>query len=222
MLPDARQTTAWLTEILEAHERRLVLYAARITGDIDLARDVVQETFLKLIRKDRQELDGKLPQWLYTVCRHQAIDVKRKEGRMQTSAEVESLARSRCSTDPLVAVERSERTTQAQALVAALPDKQQEAIRLRFTHGLSYKQIADVMETTVNNVGVLIHTAVKSLRGKLGGEATKGRRDEGTKLIRALSASAGSTDARDPGIAFVGCILMHHCRRDQGIKESRM
>ena len=181
MLTDARQTTVWLTKILAAHERRLVLYAARITGDIDLARDVVQETFLKLIREDRQELDGKLPQWLYTVCRHQAIDVKRKEGRMQTSAEVELFSRAGATADPLAAAERRERATQAQTLVAALPDKQQEAIRLRFTHGLSYKQIADVMETTVNNVGVLIHTAVKSLRGRLGVAVEQGRRDEGTK-----------------------------------------
>jgi len=187
MTPDARPTTAWLSEILEAHERRLLVYAARITGDIESARDVVQETFLKLIREDRTSLDGKLPQWLYTVCRHQAIDVKRKEGRMQTASEVDSLAASRgvsdprVAADPLDALQQREHASRAQVLVAALPGKQQEAIRLRFTHGLSYRQIADVMETTVNNVGVLIHTAMKSLRGKLGVEAEQGRRDEGTK-----------------------------------------
>jgi len=186
MTPDARPTTAWLSEILEAHERRLVSYAARITGDIDLARDVVQETFLRLIREERSELDGKLPQWLYTVCRHQAIDVKRKEGRMQTTSEVDSHAASRslgdagAATDPLAALEQREHATRAQALVAALPGKQQEAIRLRFTHGLSYRQIADVMETTVNNVGVLIHAAMRTLRERLGVEAEQGRRDKGT------------------------------------------
>jgi len=189
MSPDARQTTAWLTEILEAHERGLVLYAARITGDIDLARDVVQETFLKLISEDRTSLDGKLPQWLYTVCRHQAIDVKRKEGRMQTASEVELLAASRrvsdpcAASDPLAALQRREHANRAQALVAALPDKQQEAIRLRFTHGLSYRQIAEVMETTVNNVGVLIHAAMKTLRQKLAVAAQKGKGsgDQGIK-----------------------------------------
>jgi len=181
MLPDARPTSAWLTEILEAHERRLVTYAARITGDIDLARDVVQETFLKLIRADRSALDGKLPQWLYTVCRRQAIDVKRKEGRMQTASDVVLCSRTSVAGDPLAALERHEHATRAQVLVAALPDKQQEAIRLRFTHGLSYRQIADVMETTVNNVGVLIHAAMKSLRDRLGVQATERPRVEGSR-----------------------------------------
>ncbi len=199
MLSDARQTTAWLTEILGAHERRLVLYAARITGDIDLARDVVQEMFLKLIREDRQELDGKLPQWLYTVCRHQAIDVKRKEGRMQTSSEVELFSRAGATADPFAAAERSERANLAQTLVAALPDKQQEAIRLRFTHGLSYRQIADVMETTVNNVGVLIHTAVKSLRGKLGVAVEQGSTRQGIKGSRdqGIKRSGGATNGKN-------------------------
>jgi len=165
---------------LEKHERRLVAYAARIVGDVDLARDVAQETFLKLIREGGMELDGKLPQWLYTVCRRRAIDVKRKERPMQTSGEIEAVMAPRTMDDPAAAFERREEASRAEALVAALPDKQQEAVRLRFTHGLSYKQIADVMDTTVNNVGVLIHTGMKTLRAKLGGaELGEGSSDQG-------------------------------------------
>ncbi len=51
-------------------------------------------------------------------------------------------------------------------LVDALPARQREAVQLKFQGGLSYREIAEVMETTVNNVGVLIHTAVKSIRGR--------------------------------------------------------
>ena len=56
-----------------------------------------------------------------------------------------------------------------QRLVTQLPERQQEAVRLKFQGGLSYREIADVMDTTVNNVGVLLHTAIKSIRGQLAG-----------------------------------------------------
>ena len=53
------------------------------------------------------------------------------------------------------------------AAVGALPERQQEAVRLKFQGELSYKEIAEVMDTTVNNVGVLLHTAIKSIRERL-------------------------------------------------------
>ena len=49
-------------------------------------------------------------------------------------------------------------------MVEHLSDDQQEVIRLRFQHGLSYQQIAEVTGHSVSNVGVLIHTAIKKLR----------------------------------------------------------
>ena len=51
----------------------------------------------------------------------------------------------------------------------ALPPNQQEVIRLKFQHGLKYKEIAAVTGLSVSNVGFLIHTAIKQMRGTLGG-----------------------------------------------------
>ncbi|HVW37914.1 MAG TPA: sigma factor, partial [Pirellulales bacterium] len=59
----------WLRSVVARYEGPLVRYAARITGDAERARDVVQDTFLRLCEQDRAELDGRLAQWLYTVCR---------------------------------------------------------------------------------------------------------------------------------------------------------
>ncbi len=41
-------SNAWIRQALERHERPLVHYAARLIGDVERARDVVQETFLRL------------------------------------------------------------------------------------------------------------------------------------------------------------------------------
>ena len=48
-----------------------------------------------------------------------------------------------------------------------LPANQQEVIRLKFQHGLSYKQIAEVTQLSVSNVGFLIHAGLKTLRQRL-------------------------------------------------------
>ena len=53
-------------------------------------------------------------------------------------------------------------------IVATLPPRQQEVLQLKFQNDLSYQQIADITKTTANNVGVLIHTALKTLRQKYG------------------------------------------------------
>ena len=49
-------------------------------------------------------------------------------------------------------------------LLKALPERQQEAVRLKFQQNLSYRQIAEILEITESNVGFILHTALKTLR----------------------------------------------------------
>jgi len=56
-------------------------------------------------------------------------------------------------------------------IVATLPPRQQEVIQLKFQNDLSYQQIAEITKTTANNVGVLIHTALKTLRQRYANRA---------------------------------------------------
>src|SRR5215510_3809404 len=84
--PESR-TSDWLSSALERFEGRLLYYAQRIVGDDHEARDVVQDTFLKLCHQDPVQLNGRLAQWLYTVCRNRALDVRRRRGYAATAAE---------------------------------------------------------------------------------------------------------------------------------------
>ena len=68
--------------LLKRFERPLLQYATRILGDSDRARDVVQETFVKLQYENRTELDDAPAKWLFTVCRNGALNICRKEKRM--------------------------------------------------------------------------------------------------------------------------------------------
>ena len=74
--------SSWISSVLAQYELPLTRYAAHITGDIERAREVVQDTFLKLCRQKPAQIRTHLTQWLYTVCRNGALDVRRKERRM--------------------------------------------------------------------------------------------------------------------------------------------
>jgi len=49
-------------------------------------------------------------------------------------------------------------------ILATLPPRQHEVLQLKFQNDLSYQEIAEITKTTANNVGVLIHTALRTLR----------------------------------------------------------
>jgi len=159
----------WICAALRQYEQPLTQYAARLLlGDVDRARDVVQDTFLKLWTVERASVDGHLGQWLYRVCRNRALDVRRKESRMTvlTENQGETRAASWRTTDadpPAAPVECGS----ALAVLETLSERQQEVIRLKFQGGLSYREIATVMDLTVNHVGVLIHNTLKTIRERL-------------------------------------------------------
>jgi len=158
----------WVRAAVEQYEGPLIRYALRISGDFETARDVVQDTFLKLCRADRPEVEAHLAQWLYTVCRNRALDVVRKEGRMNASrTEVAEIAGER-EAAPHAPAERAEALGRVLALLATLPPRQREVLRLKFQEGLSYKEIAGITQLTANHVGVIIHEGIKTLRARLG------------------------------------------------------
>src|SRR6185369_2225804 len=72
----------WVHAAMRQYEGPLIRYASQITGDLDRARDVVQDTFVRLCEKGPEGLEDCLAQWLFTVCRNRALDVQRKESRM--------------------------------------------------------------------------------------------------------------------------------------------
>jgi len=180
----------WIDAVLRQHEGKLLRYSEKFTGDLDRSRELVQEVFLRLCRQDKNQFDSQgdsyLTKWLFRVCRNLSIDSIRKEKKMTTATKITS-DKSRQSgsssdasfessqSDPLVSLadhgsnpamvaEQSETESQVAELVIDLSAKQQEVLRLKFQNGLSYKEIAEVTKTTVSNVGVILHSAIKKLR----------------------------------------------------------
>ena len=156
---------SWIEDTVRAHQAPLVRYATRLVGgDVERARDIVQDTFVRLVEQPPERVNGHVVEWLYTVCRNRTMDVLRKESRMRHfgEGEVETVR----AADPLPGrtLETEERRVAMLDLIETLPSNQKEVIRLKFQNGFSYKEISRITQLSVSNVGFLIHTAVKKLR----------------------------------------------------------
>ena len=154
----------WLRLAMDRHEGPLLRYAARILGDVDRGRDVVQDAFLRLWSQRPADWDeSHVAQWLFTVCRNLALDVCRKERRMSLLGEQQVTG---AAESPPAAAARREQIGLVARELAALPANQQEVLRLKFQNDFSYKQIAGITGLSVSNVGFLIHTGISKLRDR--------------------------------------------------------
>lgn len=155
---------SWMQEQWTLHQRDLLHYSISLTHDRARAEDAVQETYVRLMRQCPEALEGRLKPWLFRVCRSRVLDMLRKEGRIHLSESPWMENQVDPSPSPARAAVESEQSRQLLRCIARLPSLQQEAIRLKFQGGLSYREIADVMDKTVNHVGVLIHQGLANLR----------------------------------------------------------
>lgn len=157
----------WVTQVVDQYQDRLVRYAFRFVGDAQAATDIVQDTFLKLCREDVNSLQPFVAQWLYRVCRNRALDVRRKERRMSQTDVAELDRKTSENRSPDHSASIHDEANKALIALAKLPDNQQEVIRLRIEHGLSYREISEITELSVGNVGYLLHTGLKTLRERM-------------------------------------------------------
>jgi RNA polymerase sigma factor (sigma-70 family) len=174
---------SWVRDAVTRFEAPLTLYAARLLRDAETARDVVQETFLKLCASDQDSIDGHLAEWLFTVFRNRALDILRKEHRMTQLREEQVLRCLHPAPGPLDVAERHELGTRVLELLEELPPNQREVIRLKFQNGFSYQEISRISGHSVSNVGYLIHAGIKALRNHMVvGQAAEGRLDREENL----------------------------------------
>lgn len=166
------ENPAFVSTAVERHQAPLLRYATRLLhGDADRARDVVQDTFVKLMAQPPEQIDGHVAEWLFTVCRHRALDVLRKEGRVKFFEEGQAERITAAEPRPGAGLERAEAHAAVLELIGHLPPNQQEVIRLKFQNGFSYKEISRITSLSVSNVGFLIHTAVTRLRKEMAAQA---------------------------------------------------
>ncbi len=164
-MTDARDE--FVEKALAEYESPLIGYALGFLHDADKARDVVQDTFIRLYQQDRAKVCDGLKTWLFTVCRNRSLDVLRKEKRIVALKEGKMKTLPATEESPVEAAERDERAAQIHAAMERLNDKQREVIRLKFEQDLSYKEISEITGLSTGNVGFILHVGLKRLRSLL-------------------------------------------------------
>ena len=157
----------FVADALAKYEAPLIGYATGIVRDHERARDVVQDTFIRLYKQDIEKVNKGLKTWLYTVCRNRAFDVLRKEGRAVVTEESGFAKWEAEELSPRAMTDLQERVDQVTACLDKLSANQREVIRLKFQQGMSYKEISKVTGLSSGNVGFLIHTGLKRMRSLL-------------------------------------------------------
>ncbi len=160
-----------LRSAMSDFEIPLTKYAVSILGDLEQARDVVQDTFLKLYKQDPEKVRQKVKSWLFTVCRNHCYDLIKRNRRTSNLEEDEISYIASSEDNPFQVIsflegreEIDEKIKILYSLIEELPSRQREVMRLKFQANLSYKEIAETIGISTSNVGFVMHSALKKLR----------------------------------------------------------
>jgi len=164
-MPETREQ--FIERALDEFEAPLIGYAMGFVSDLDRARDVVQDTFIRLCRQDPDKVRDGLKSWLFTVCRNRALDVLRKESRLRP-LEPEAVAREPAEAgSPAQEMRRRERVEEVLRTMERLSENQRKVILMKFRDGMSYREIERATGLKSGNIGYLIHHGLKRLREAL-------------------------------------------------------
>jgi len=174
-LAAARAEPMSLEALFERHHGELFRYAARFTGDGDLAEDVVQETFVRL--SERPPADGtQVRAWLFRVATTVAIDALRATRRHLRLLEgrPDAVPAPEPAPDPLTEAAREDLRRRVRSALAELNEKERAVLLMR-EEGFAHREIAASVGTTTKSVGTMIARALDKLARRLDLDAEDAR-----------------------------------------------
>lgn len=158
---------------IATYQSQLIGYATTLLHDVDRARDVVQDTFIRLCNQEPEDVAEHLKTWLFTVCRNRAFDILRKDKRVEPIDEIRWKKTAGPDMPPDSALDARERHAEIMRHLNRLPANQRDCILLKFQQGLSYEEIENVTGLKQGNIGFLIHTGLKRVRAMLPAELSR-------------------------------------------------
>lgn len=147
--------------LVSKYKEKLYWHIRRMVDDHEDADDVLQNTFLKVVKNiEGFQKQSSLFTWLYRIATNESINfIQAKKKRFHESADVFVLQN-------VTSSESVNETLVLQSLASAiktLPDKQKLVFNLRYYDELSYQDIADITETSVGALKASYHLAVKKI-----------------------------------------------------------
>ena len=157
---DARAAGDAFEALYRRHKDFVLRVALRFAPDVDTALDVLQDTFVQLLRRfppsgEGLRLTAKMTTLLYPIARNAAISAQRKASGLPLAGEV--------APDDLPAPPVRE-ADDVGRLLAHLPAGQREALTLRFVDGLTLEEIAQALDIPLGTVKSRLHLGIAALK----------------------------------------------------------
>ncbi len=150
--------------LMEKYQERLYHHIRKMVLDHDDTNDVLQNCFIKVFKSiQRFEGKSKLYTWLYRIATNEAITFINKKKRKGTDSinEAEGLLANTLKADQYF--DGDEIQVQLQVALKRLPEKQRIVFNLRYFEEMSYKDISQVLNTSVGGLKASYHHAVKKI-----------------------------------------------------------
>ncbi len=160
---------------------RLLRYLERIVRDAGCAEDLLQEVFLRVYRaRERYEPDARFSTWLFTIATRLAWNELRRPRHQRSHDSIEEksgtgalhLVAGQSAVDAVVDARRT--SAHVERALRQLPERQRAALWLAAVEGLSYAEVAILLDTTDKSVKALVHRARTALAEQLDAAGRRG------------------------------------------------
>lgn len=162
---------AW-EKLVKRYEGRIYNQGLRLTGNSSDALDLVQEVFLGVYRNlHRFRGDAKFSSWVFRIAHNKAVDLNRRKRLLSSSLtreddEIDTLQE--LPADPIFEPDlqtiANERNRQIVRMMSLLPMDQKLVIELKIFQSLTFEEIAEMQEISVNTAKTRFYTALKKLK----------------------------------------------------------
>ena len=164
-----------LDRLIEQYQHRLLRYLVYLSGNRELAEDLFQETWIRVLERGHQ-YDGRheFSTWLYAIARNLTIDYLRRKSPVSLDGLVDDEPHAPlelADTRPMAweVVQQHEQAERISAALAGIPAEYREAIVLRFQDGLALEEIAAVTGAPLGTVKSRLYRGLNLLMGQLEG-----------------------------------------------------
>ena len=164
-----------MDRLIEQYQHRLLRYLVYLAGNRELAEDLFQETWIRVLERGHQ-YDGKheFSTWLYAVARNLTIDYLRKKSPVSLDGLMEDEEQAPlepADTRPMAweVVQQHEHAERISAALLSIPAEYRETVVLRFQEGLALDEIATVTGAPLGTVKSRLYRGLNLMMSRLKG-----------------------------------------------------
>lgn len=163
-IADSKNNPAAFSVLYDRYVQSIYRYLYYRTGSAPEAEDLTSQTFLSALEAlPRYQHQGNFAAWLFRIARGKVIDhIRRRQKQLPLKETYPGE-----TPDPLAQVAQTDALARLMALIRALPEDEQELIRLRYTAGLPFAQMAVILNSNENTVKKSLYRIMARLQSQM-------------------------------------------------------